>query len=283
MTKRTATHRGTYKAKSNATEPMPLLLRRALAQVRGDPPESWLNSDSPYVREYPFPIMELWKPHLRDSIARADLLVILKNLDHANLGSKWRRLGAGCTKVNCDAGDVVLFAIATALTPVITLNVSTRKHNAKRVIEAARELTAAIESMRATGQSVHALMPPDPTALPGVDAVANELNDMVNVSAPEPRLIQFGGQTKRMLHPKIPSDVIRHTLQQPDVLLALLRYVSTLPIGTARQTRGNKWQRYALAIARNLNGVAGITTAVNIANAATGARITVRGLTKNRN
>ena len=287
MPKRKAAHRGRYKAKSKPTAPTPLLLRRALAQLRGDPPESWPGAECGYTRQYPVPILAHYAPHLNESAARADLRTMIEGIcragDDREDGIAWNRLTARCCKTNRDPGDVVLHALVGALAPVNSLNLSARMANAARVIEAARELCEAIEALRSTGQPIHVLMPQDPTALPEIADVARDLNSMAGATEPEPRIVKIFGQSKRALHIKVPSDVIRHTLKQPDVLLALVRHVSTLPVGTARQVRGDKWQRYALSIARRLQPLTGAAPATAIANAATGARITTKAITKNRN
>ena len=56
MPKRTVAHRGRYKARSKPTAHMPALLRRALAQLGGDPRESWPDIGEGFSQHYPFPM-----------------------------------------------------------------------------------------------------------------------------------------------------------------------------------------------------------------------------------
>lgn len=166
MTKRTATHRGTYKAKSNTTEPMPLLLRRALAQVRGDPPESWPSIGDTYSSAYPFPMTfkMLGADHLlNDAAPRADLLAMLGRLDRADIGRAWSIFNQRCAAIDCDPGVTMLCILTDAVAPVHAMSTAARAERRRRVSKEARKLLEQIEAVLSTDANLGGLLPPNPS------------------------------------------------------------------------------------------------------------------------
>ena len=250
MPKPTAAHRGRYKAKSKPTASMPLLLRRALAQLRGDPPESWPNEDIPcrtengtlvFVTQHsphsPFPttLNMLGTDHpLNAPAPRADLLAMLARLDRADIGRAWSIFNHRCATIECDPGDTMLFILINAVMPVHAMSTADRKARAKRASEAAKVLSDAIGAALATEMSLDGLLPPNPS--------------------------------------------------ERDAFLAVLRHASTPESAqtaqSAQQIRGTKWQRIAVYVAHQVAARAGIPVGVAIASAATGTRLTSAGIAK---
>ena len=233
MAKRTAAHRGHYKAKSKPPAPMPVLLRRALAQLRGDPPESWPKIGEGFSSHYPFPMwVQMCAPHLNDSTPRADLIAMLTRLNRAEIGGAWNTLEGHCAAEECDPGHIMLPILTDAVKPWHAMSLAARTGMQRRVIAAAQELLNAIEEIRGAGAHINDLLPAEQ--------------------------------------------------RDPKAFLSLVQHMSAQSVGAARhkQIRGTKRQRIALYIAHKLRPVSGISTAVTIANAATGARITAKALTK---
>lgn len=228
MPKRTPTHRSPYcKAKPKPSAPIPLLLRRALAQLRGDPPESWPNAlraepplpGAPYGPElygpqYPFPTLSL--PHLLPGLSvevtQAELRRMIDRLCRAPLNEAWRTLETRCAASRSifpiDPGLVLLMALVESLVPINMLDQATVSKGVERIREAARELVDALEAYAAAGASLDWLMPPDPLALPPLTALLHEA-------------IALDG-TQR------PRAAIRYALSRSETLLALLRSLADL-------------------------------------------------------
>ncbi|MDA8349303.1 MAG: hypothetical protein M0038_10950 [Pseudomonadota bacterium] len=230
MPKRTA-HRGPYKARSKPNASMPPLLRRALAQLRGDPPESWPDIGEGFSRHYSFPMwIKMCAPALAYRTRCSDLLAMLARLDRAASGPDWNVFSDRCAAVGCDPGTTMLCTLTDATAPIHRMDAAARTESTSRVSTAARELADAIEAVHASGGHVHDLLP-------------------------------------------------QHLIAT-ESLLATLRYAKSQTVRAGRQIRGGKWQRIALYIAHRLAPLLGIPTAVAIANAATGSRITTKALTK---
>lgn len=139
---------------------MLLLLRRALAQLRGDPPESWPNAlraeqpapGAPYGPEwygpvYPIPTLTLPRllPGLGADATKARLRQILTQLQNANIGTAWRSLSACCAarkRRPNDEGLEVLLTFIEALVRINLFNSALAKHAATRIQESSRELAA---------------------------------------------------------------------------------------------------------------------------------------------
>lgn len=164
MPKRTAAHRGRYKARSKPTTHMPALLRRALAQLRGDPPESWPDIGEGFSQHYPFPMwIKMCAPHMNYRTARADLIAMLTRLSRADIGTAWHIINERCTDPGNDPGSIILLTLTESVRPVTTMSLAARTEMGKRVIAAAKDLSEAIEAMRETGASIDWLIPPDRT------------------------------------------------------------------------------------------------------------------------
>lgn len=297
---RTAAHRGTYKAKPKPPALMPLLLRRALAQLRGDPPESWpnaLHAEPPppgapygpeiYGSQYPFPTLSL--PHLLPGLSvdvtRNELRHMIERLSRAPLNTAWRTIETRCADRGLwpkDHGLEILLALIESLVPINMLDSAFSKQLLKDIQKSARELVSLLEVLEHAGAPLRGIMPIRPTELPGIAEVARELDFMAAnrgaIFAPR------GGFAELLSNASpAPSSTLDRALTEPAVLMALLRSLAEREIGTARQRRGSMPQRRAFTIAHRLRALCGPEAAVAIANAATDARITARGLTKNRN
>lgn len=302
MPNRNPSHRGPYKATPPAPIPagMPVLLSRALAQLRGDPPASWPNVQRPeppevgapysaelYGPHYPFPTMERLIPHLHDPNTRAELHVMLKRLQKASIGTAWRVLEARCAKttpVLKDPGFDVLLALTEALVPMNVVDQVTVRQSAKRIKAAARELVLALEAFKDMGTPIFTIMPRRPLELPGIEDVVYRVNLLVGMLASKPpkppKPPKLSAFAELLDLPPVPSEIINYTLTDPTVLLTLLRDLAEREIGTVPQRRGTTAQRRAMTIARRLTRLAGAATAVAIASAATGATVTAKALSK---
>lgn len=300
MPKRTAAHRGRYKAKSTRKVEMPTLLCRALAQLRGDPPESWPNAlraeqpapGAPYGPElygpsYPFPTLALpiLLPGLSAEATKQPLRQMLTRLQSADIANAWQTLDARCAARQpwpTDAGLEVLLALIEALVPINLLDSSFAKKRLARVRESARELVSLLEAFASAGAPLSGLMPMRPTELPGIAELASTLDAMAGkggaIFAPRGGWAEFLSNA-----PPAPSATLDRALRNPDVLLALLRSLAERELGHTPQRRGSMAQRQALTIARRLQPLTGAATATAIANAATGARITAKAITKKGN
>ena len=86
---------------------IPLLLRRGLAQLRGDPPAGWPNvtrtetpePGAPYGSElygphYPFPTLARTMPHLGKRATQAQLRRMIERLETARIGTHGSSSGA---------------------------------------------------------------------------------------------------------------------------------------------------------------------------------------------
>jgi hypothetical protein len=300
MPKRTAAHRGRYKTKSKPTVVMPLLLRRALAQLRGDPPESWpnaLRAEQPapgahcgpelYGPAYPFPTITLpiLQPGWSAGATKVPLRQMLARLQDADIGDAWRTLNARYAARKpwpSDAGLDVLLTLIEGLTPINLLDSATVASAARGIKDAARSLVSSLEAFASAGAPLHGIMPIRPTDLPGIAEFASTLDAMAALGGATftPR----GGFAELLSNAlPAPSATLDRALRNPDVLLALLRSLAERELGHTPQRRGSPVQRQALTIARRLQPLAGAATATAIANAATGARITAKALTKMRN
>ncbi len=226
MQKQPHPDRGSYR---KATAPMPLLLRRALAQLRGDPPESW-----PDIEEgYPDPrLYLLGVEYLNDSGPRGTLIAMLARLDRADIGRAWNIFNQRCAAIECDPGQTMMNILCNAVNPWHAMSVAVRTGMHRRVIAAAQELSDAIEAIHAAGAHINDLLPAEQ--------------------------------------------------RDTKAFLSIVQHMSAQSVGAAsqKQTRGTKWQRIAHYIAHQVAARAGIPTGVAIANAATGATITAKALTK---
>lgn len=269
---------------------MPLLLRRALAQLNGDPPQGWPNAQraeppergAPYSAElysptYPFPALAIPDvfPHLCRTATRAELRLMLTKLQKANIGSAWRALEARCAKatpIPKDPGLEVLAVLIEALVPVNAANQRSVKKGAERIKAAAHELVMALDAFKDLGAPLRGVMPTKPTELPVIADIARRFDHIseLNWTTPKART-PFAG-----IVPTAASAIMCAALTTPDVLLALLRSLAERDLGSIPQRRGTMAQRRAMTIARRLIGVTGAGPATAIANAATGARITER-------
>jgi hypothetical protein len=282
---------------------MPVLLRRALAQLRGEPPESWPNAlraeppppGAPYTAEvygpgYPFPTLERMLPRMQPdapaSQTQGVLRSMLDRLQKADIGNAWRSIETRCaasTPWPKDPGLEVLLALIEALVPIKVLDQAIARQGAERIREAARDLLAALEAYAAAGAPLMGIMPRKPTDLPEIGDVARTLDFMAGApqAEPLPKLSAFAALALKM--PPVPSAILDSALTDPAVLFGLLRFLSNSKIGAVPQRRGSMAQRHAMIIAHRLCPLSGAEAAVAIANAATGARITARAVTKTRN
>ena len=143
---------------------MPLLLRRALAQLRGDPPESWAALEGNYSAAYPFPAVASYLSPLQREGAQGELRDMLMRLDRANLGKAWQRFNDGCAADDCDPGMTLLCALADALAPVQSFRTAELARMRSRVIKAAGELADAIAAVHAAGGHIADLLPTEQRA-----------------------------------------------------------------------------------------------------------------------
>ena len=294
MAKRIAAHRGPYR---KTTAPMPLLLRRALAQLRGDPPESWpnaLRTESPppgapygpelYGPDYPFPTLAPMLPRMLPA-APADLTqgvlrIMLERLQKSDIGSAWKHLEAQCAATKQwpkDPGLEVLRALIEALVPINLLDSAFSKKVAEDIQKSAHDLLSLLEAFASAGAPLRGIMPMRPTELPGIREIATELDFIAGLTTPR------GGLSEFLFGLPAPTATLNRALTDPAVLLALLRSLAEREIGNTPQRRGSMDQRRALTIARCLAPLAGTSAATDIANAATGARITAKAITKKGN
>ena len=94
---------------------IPLLLRRGLAQLRGDPPAGWPNvtrtetpePGAPYGSElygphYPFPTLARTMPHLGKRATQAQLRRMTERLETARIGTAWELLRRFAPGVSLD-------------------------------------------------------------------------------------------------------------------------------------------------------------------------------------
>jgi hypothetical protein len=285
---------------------MPLLLRRALSQLRGDAPEFWPNGPelvtifTPYKDNYPFPILMQkhaplmsTMPHLQDLALQGELRKMLDRLANA----KGSRISAAWKKVvECysntepypsDPGLEVLQVLGTALRPISTLDSVACRVKAAQIRKAAKELVIALEDFENSGGQLERFMPERVTELPEVNMYARftrgcEGSTNRLPASPQNSMeylwVQFVG-----LSEYVPRKIFDVVLTDPNVLLALLRVIAKRKDTPPRQLRGPPKKRQAFVIANQLQGLLGPQAAVTIACAATGATITTKALAKKRN
>lgn len=242
--------RGSYKKR---IAPMPLLLRRALAQLRNKDPATWPDSEGhSWTSHYPIPS---WLNHLGLMEKRArqtafsELENMLERLERADLGSTWaavKRWGIG-------DGSAVLLVMIRALLPIRSKSASeihTLLRDAKTAVD---QLADSLTALQQNGFNVAALLtPPDAKTLRAY---------------PE-------GHTR---------GYVADALTDPGNLLVTLRHMGgMLPGAKIPQRRGTLAKRRAAIIARELAAL-GAKHASRLASAATGASITPRAVTKIRN
>ncbi len=248
MPKRTAIHRGPYKAKSKPAAPMPLLLRRALAQLRGDPPESWPNATraeppepaAPYPTElyglqWPFPTITRMSPlpsllpGLTPEATQAELRQMLERLNCAPLGTAWRKLEVRCLTEKPwpnDPGLEVLLALIEGLASINLFDVALARR------AAAREILRLLEAFAAAGAPLTGTMPREPTALPGIPTLASTLDFMGGTTGQAMPAPPTGGWARLLYPPLKSSAALDFALRSPEVLLALLRDLGGRDVGT---------------------------------------------------
>ena len=176
----------------------------------------------------------------------------------------------------------VLLALVEALVPINMLDSALHKTMAQRIKKAAQELVSLLEAFATAGAPLTGIMPRTPTDIPQIGDYARTLDFMAGMAG-EAMTAERGAVAEFLYGRTTPSVTLDRALTNPDVLLALLRSLAEREIGAIRQRRGSVPQRRALTIARELRPMAGSVTAVAIANAATGARITRKAITKSWN
>jgi hypothetical protein len=257
------------------TTRIPLLLRRALTQLRGDPAAGWPNatrietpeSGAPYGSElygpqWPFPTLKAMMPHLGNRAAQAELRRMIERLEKARIGGAWSKLAKRCAAMNRDPGELVLLALAEALVEFNVTGQADVTKSVKAIRDAACVLAAEIEVLAATGTPLDWLVPADPLALPAIAEAAAMACAME-------------GNTQ-------PRAAMRYALSRPEVLVALLHDLGERKIGTAAKRKGTKAERRARVIGRHLAKLVDSATACTIAEGATGATITDRSLRPGR-
>ena len=161
MPKRSAAHRGGYR---RPTTQMPPLLRRALAQLRGDSPDSVPSIGEAYSTHYPFPmtLKMLGVDHpLNDPAPRTDLLAMLARLERADIGRAWNIFNQRCAAIECDPGGTMLFILINAVSPVHALSAADRAKKHRSVSTEAMILLEKIEAILSTGASLDGLTLPN--------------------------------------------------------------------------------------------------------------------------
>lgn len=246
---RTASHRGQYGRKSKGAASVPLLLRRALAQLRGEDPTTWPNRNyKPWMPDYPVPRQLNHIGPVAASLraeATRELRMMLERTERAAIGHAWAAVDK-----SGDDGSAVLLALISALQPVTTMDAAKIGALLKSAKAAASRLAASLTALREGGAQVAALLP-----VPGAGML---------------RAFPKG-------HAR---GYVQAALTDPVNLLAMVEHIARFPSAKIRQRRGELNARRAIIIGRALVPALGSEHAAMLANAATGARITSRALTK---
>lgn len=230
---------------------MPLLLRRALAQLRSQDPARWPDREGRHwAPQYPIPVQ---LNHLGSvgalvrQTASRELCRVLERLECANLGSAWAAVSrAG------DDGSVVLLVLIEALRPSASMSAMRLDALIRNVKTTAGEFADALSALQRSGISTGGLLPiPD-------------------------------AKTLRAYPKGHAQGYVTAALTDPTNLLVTLKYISALPDPRSLQRRGSVAKRRAAVIALYLAAF-GSECASRLASVATGASITPRAVTKVRN
>jgi hypothetical protein len=242
---------------------MPLLLRRALAQLRGEARETWPDREKQWPRHYPIPIQLNHLGPVAEETLRAaascELKKMLERLERANPVRAWAE-AAG----HADDGLTVLMAMIDAARPVTVMNASDISTLWKKATSSAQHLGAALTGLFQSGTSMAGLLPlPDAETLRAYPKAS---------PATATRSATMGAQ-----------GYVISALRDPANLLAMLEHIAKLPDPSIRQRRHSPSKRRAISIAAELYTLGfGAIAAAALASSATGESITPRAITKRR-